>query len=468
LARNADLAGTVSDTGNGRVNVARALTDTSTTEVVPVGTNGALSGGPFVGPYVAAAFNATLQGLSKGSSTWINGPLLNWSEGDLIPTRVLLTGAAVTGKVIKVNFDHTKTTGGGTFQGINDLSAFTTSPNVTITAGPTLSAPPGSDTWSYTFTVDVTNASDGFVEFRSQLSAGAHYFTGASLGLAGTPSLGTLQITKPSAVAGSPDLKVTKTGPGTATTSSTITYTLSYQNKATSATPSTGTQLKDVLPSQLTYVSGSCTPTCLVQGSTITWDLGTLAVGAGGARSYQATVASGLATLSTFANSASILSAENDFNTADNTTSVTTTISSPSVSGTIFNDENGDGVFTPGELGMSGVSVTAKVGTTTVQTTTTDGNGNYSFKGLTAGTIYTLDYTASGFVATSPKPLSVTAVANVALANQNFFAQQRNASSPQSASSTSAIRELVVGSHPGNSMPAALRIRLRPPSHPTR
>ena len=40
--------------------------------------------------------------------------------------------------------------------------------------------------------------------------------------------------------------------------------------------------------------------------------------------------------------------------------------------------------------------------------------------------------------------------------------------SGSSAISASAIRELVVGSHPGNSMPAALRIRLRPPSHPTR
>ena len=34
--------------------------------------------------------------------------------------------------------------------------------------------------------------------------------------------------------------------------------------------------------------------------------------------------------------------------------------------------------------------------------------------------------------------------------------------------STSAIRKLVDGSHPGKSMPAALRITLRPPSHPTR
>jgi len=37
-----------------------------------------------------------------------------------------------------------------------------------------------------------------------------------------------------------------------------------------------------------------------------------------------------------------------------------------------------------------------------------------------------------------------------------------------SASSASAIRLLVVGFDPGNATPAALRTRLRPPSHPTR
>ncbi len=47
-------------------------------------------------------------------------------------------------------------------------------------------------------------------------------------------------------------------------------------------------------------------------------------------------------------------------------------------------------------------------------------------------------------------------------------ASWRMPNSGSSAISASAIRLLVVGSHPGNSMPAALRIRLRPPSHPTR
>ena len=45
---------------------------------------------------------------------------------------------------------------------------------------------------------------------------------------------------------------------------------------------------------------------------------------------------------------------------------------------------------------------------------------------------------------------------------------RRMPSSGSSVISTSASRLLVVGSQPGNSMPAALRTRLRPPSHPTR
>ncbi|MBF4764918.1 S8 family serine peptidase, partial [Nocardioides islandensis] len=53
LARNADPAGSVSDTGNGRVNLARAMDDTSTEPIVPEGVAG--QGGPVVGPYVAGA-----------------------------------------------------------------------------------------------------------------------------------------------------------------------------------------------------------------------------------------------------------------------------------------------------------------------------------------------------------------------------------------------------------------------------
>ena len=50
LARNTDAGGA----GNGRLNLARSLTDVATDEVVPAGAPG---GGPIVGPYVVAANN---------------------------------------------------------------------------------------------------------------------------------------------------------------------------------------------------------------------------------------------------------------------------------------------------------------------------------------------------------------------------------------------------------------------------
>src|SRR5207302_3822472 len=57
LAESADPAGTPDQTGNGRLNLDRAINDTSNTSTEPTGAPG---GGPFVGPYVAAATKITL------------------------------------------------------------------------------------------------------------------------------------------------------------------------------------------------------------------------------------------------------------------------------------------------------------------------------------------------------------------------------------------------------------------------
>jgi len=72
LARNADPAGTADQTGNGRLNFARALEDTSTDPVKPAGAPPLGSGGPFVGPYVAAACTLTsvTVGVQSGTLTY--------------------------------------------------------------------------------------------------------------------------------------------------------------------------------------------------------------------------------------------------------------------------------------------------------------------------------------------------------------------------------------------------------------
>src|SRR5262245_40259113 len=67
LARMADPAGTQDQTGNGRINFARALADTGTAVIQPAGAPPTGNGGPFVGPYVAAArnFEITISGAGQ-------------------------------------------------------------------------------------------------------------------------------------------------------------------------------------------------------------------------------------------------------------------------------------------------------------------------------------------------------------------------------------------------------------------
>src|SRR5207248_1027886 len=60
LAESADAAGTPDETGNGRLNLARAIADTSTSSIEPAGADPNGSGGPFVGPYAAAAISVAV------------------------------------------------------------------------------------------------------------------------------------------------------------------------------------------------------------------------------------------------------------------------------------------------------------------------------------------------------------------------------------------------------------------------
>ena len=69
LARNADSAGTSAETGNGRLNLARAIADTSTDSLQPSGAAPVGAGGPLVGPYTSAAKNFTITFAETGSGT---------------------------------------------------------------------------------------------------------------------------------------------------------------------------------------------------------------------------------------------------------------------------------------------------------------------------------------------------------------------------------------------------------------
>jgi subtilisin family serine protease len=82
LARSADPAGTQDQTGNGRVNVARAIEDVSTDEIQPAGTAPVGNGGPYVGPYRAAALhvnNIQSIGAQVGTLTYGTGASATYS-----------------------------------------------------------------------------------------------------------------------------------------------------------------------------------------------------------------------------------------------------------------------------------------------------------------------------------------------------------------------------------------------------
>ena len=72
LAKNAEAAGTQEQTGNGRLNLDRAIADTSTGSIQPAGAAPVGGGGPFVGPYSAALtrnMTLTFAGAGGGSVT---------------------------------------------------------------------------------------------------------------------------------------------------------------------------------------------------------------------------------------------------------------------------------------------------------------------------------------------------------------------------------------------------------------
>jgi uncharacterized repeat protein (TIGR01451 family) len=240
----------------------------------------------------------------------------------MIPIQTVSSGGPATNQVVTVNFDHTK---GGTTPGIEDLFNFTNSPNLIMVSPPTLSSPAGVDIWSYSFTITVIDTQDATVTFYARLAAGSHLFGGASLNLS-LPGPGQMQIAKPGAQPGSPDLAITKSGPSQAKTNQIITYVINYTNKISAASTAQGVQVSDIMPPQVTYVPGSASKGGRVVGNTITWDLGNLQAGKRGILTYKVQVTNNIPVTTTFANFAQIQSSQNDSTPGDNTASVTTTV----------------------------------------------------------------------------------------------------------------------------------------------
>ncbi len=262
------------------------------------------------------AFTADLQAQSFGNTNWITGHILGWAELDPIPTRVAVSGGPVSNQTITVQFPH---------DGVQNLYSFAPSANVVITSEPTLIAPPNPANWSYTLKVKLTDSNPGFVEFRMRLSAGAHRYTGSSLQVDGSPGLGKLFLFKPAPKQGAPDLAIVKAGPASANPGAVIAYSIAYSNRVNSST-ATGVQITDTLPESVSFVD--CSGGCQSLGNTIIWDLGDVLRGSHGLVTYRVAVTNVVTTGFSFHNNAAIAEAEDDANYADNSSSVTTLVTS--------------------------------------------------------------------------------------------------------------------------------------------
>ena len=266
-----------------------------------------------------------LEGQNKGdTNTWSAGNLQDWQELDFIPCRIHWSGEQGNNLAVRIDFPH-RSTG---IPGFQDLFNFSNSANVFFVSPPVLSAPANSSTWSYSFTVNILNNLEAYVYFQARLAAGAHLNVGSSLKIGGDPSsMGNLQIHKPAPGPGTPDLMVIKTGPSTGKPGDFITYTLSYTNKTTGFNPATGVQLNDVLPPEILVDTNNLAGGVL-SGNTIFWDLPNLPLGAGGRISFPAQISPVTGNGVDIANTAQILSAENDLNYSDNTSILITTTAS--------------------------------------------------------------------------------------------------------------------------------------------
>ncbi len=245
LARSAAPIGTQAETGNGRLDLARAAADTGTDPVTPVGVPGSAAGGPFVGPYVAAAgiFTSVNIGTCSPAGT----------SSFLTPTYTEVgCGADIWGAGDQFHFDYLVLTGDGR---VTAKILTLTGPNADAKAGvmfreTTASASQhammgfryaGSDQWFYRNGTTGTGGSSAVLTLPVwvRLTRIGNVFTGETApDVSGVPGTWTVRGTQTIAMASSIDVGLA-TNAHAAGTNTTATY-----SNVTVSTPPTA--LSDV------------------------------------------------------------------------------------------------------------------------------------------------------------------------------------------------------------------------------
>jgi len=141
-----------------------------------------------------------------------------------------------------------------------------------------------------------------------------------------------------------PNVWVQKTGPATILVSDVLSYTLTYANDGSAG--AAAVQVVDTLPSGLSYRSATPAPS-VVSGQVLTWNLGTLAVGAQGRISVVVQSSSSLASGTALTNTAQITTTTPGDDPSDNTSTATTTALAPDLS---IRKSDGVALVQPGDL----------------------------------------------------------------------------------------------------------------------
>jgi uncharacterized repeat protein (TIGR01451 family) len=185
-------------------------------------------------------------------------------------------------------------------------------------------------------------------------------------------------------------------------TGDTLKYTLSYENSGDGV--ATDVTIVDTLPGHTSFVTASTTPTT-ESGQVLTWNIGTVSGNSGVQTiTIEVKVTSDAVDNEVLKNVGTLdYDDANDNPYTQLTDYAESTVLLGSISGTVFNDLDLDGVFDSGESGIPGVTVT--LGTST---TTTDSNGEYSFGGLPPGDYTVTETNLDGWISTTPDSVAVT------------------------------------------------------------
>lgn len=197
----------------------------------------------------------------------------------------------------------------------------------------------------------------------------------------------------------------------------TLTYTLTVQNLGAEA--ATGVVVTDTLPAGISFNASASG--CTAAGSTVTCNIANMAGSTQQALTFTANV-SATATDGTALQNCAKVQAAGDKDASNNDSCATVTVKVPppppsdpkgSISCSVFDDLDQNGVRDPGELGVAGVTIRLlNAQNQPVASTVTDVNGGYSFASLTPGTYTVQQESPQGYSPTTLVKRQVEVLAN--------------------------------------------------------